>query len=57
MFVPISASFAQTLFDTPVEILKINKIMNINNKFLYKGFIPHYIRNTIFLISVSLNRL
>ena len=52
MFVPIGASFAQTLFDTPVEVLKINKIMNIKNKFLYKGFIPHYTRNTIFLISV-----
>lgn len=50
--VPLGASFAQTIFDTPVEILKINKIMNVNNTFLYKGFIPHFTRNMIFLTSV-----
>ena len=48
----MSAGFCQTLVDTPFEVLKINKIMNIHNKFLYKGFIPHCTRNIIFLISV-----
>jgi hypothetical protein len=50
--VPIGAGFIQTLFDTPVEVLKINKIMNINNKFLYTGFMPHVTRNIIFLLPV-----
>jgi hypothetical protein len=53
--VPVSAGFCQTLVDTPFEILKINKIMNINykdNNNLYKGFVPHVSRNIIFLISV-----
>jgi len=52
IMVPISAGFCQTLVDTPFEILKINKIMNVHNKFLYKGFIPHLSRNIIFLVSV-----
>jgi len=55
IMVPMSAGFCQTLVDTPFEILKINKIMNIkykDNKFLYKGFIPHLTRNIIFLVSV-----
>ena len=52
LFVPSGAGFAQTLFDTPVEVLKINKIMNIQNKFLYTGFLPHLTRNIIFLVPV-----
>ena len=31
---------------------KMNKIMNLNNKFLYQGFIPHVSRNILFLIPV-----
>ena len=52
VLVPVFAGFSQTLVDTPVEVLKINKVMNINNKFLYKGFIPHVTRNIIFLACV-----
>lgn len=52
IIIPMSAGFCQTLVDTPFEVLKINKIMNVHNKFLYKGFIPHCTRNMIFLISV-----
>jgi hypothetical protein len=52
ILVPFTSSFSQTLVDTPIEILKINKIMNINNKFLYNGFIPHFSRNFIFLACV-----
>ncbi len=52
LLIPICAGFSQTLVDTPVEVLKINKVMNINNKFLYKGFIPHVSRNIIFLACV-----
>ncbi len=47
--VPILAGFSQTLVDTPVEVLKINKITNQNERFLFKGFIPHCARNIIFL--------
>jgi hypothetical protein len=50
--IPFMSTLSQTLIDTPIEILKINKIMNINNKFLYKGFVPHFSRNFIFLASV-----
>lgn len=49
LFVPTLAGFCQTTVDTPVEVLKINKIMNVENKFLYKGFVPHLGRNIIFL--------
>ena len=52
LLIPIGTGFAQTLVDTPVEVKKINKIMNINNNMIYKGFIPHLGRNIIFLISV-----
>jgi hypothetical protein len=52
IIIPMSAGFCQTLVDTPFEVLKINKIMNIKNTFLYKGFIPHCTRNIIFLVSV-----
>jgi len=47
--VPILSGFCQTLVDTPVEVLKINRITNQNEKFLFKGFIPHCSRNIIFL--------
>ena len=50
--IPFMSTLSQTVIDTPIEILKINKIMNINNKFLYKGFIPHFSRNFIFLTFV-----
>ena len=49
LLIPLASSFCQTLIDTPVEIIKMNKILNINNKNLYKGFIPHFTRNFIFL--------
>ena len=52
IIIPTSAGFCQTLVDTPFEVLKINKIMNVQNTFLYKGFIPHCSRNIIFLVSV-----
>jgi hypothetical protein len=50
--VPLIAGFAQTLVDTPVEVLKMNQIMKIKNNSLYTGFIPHLGRNTIFVLSV-----
>lgn len=49
LVVPILAGFSQTLVDTPVEVLKINKITNQNERFLFKGFLPHCSRNIIFL--------
>lgn len=49
----INSSFYQTIVDTPVEIAKINKINNLNIPiYSYKGFIPHYMRNTIFMACV-----
>jgi hypothetical protein len=47
--IPVIAGFAQTLVDTPIEIMKINKFFNNNNRFYYSGFIPHCLRNIIFL--------
>ena len=52
ILVPTLAGFTQTLVDTPIEVIKMNKIMGINNKFLYSGFIPHVARNIIFLVPV-----
>ena len=52
VIIPALAGFTQTLVDTPTEVIKMNNIMNINNKFLYKGFIPHVSRNMLFLIPV-----
>jgi len=52
ILVPSLAGISQTLVDTPVEVIKINKIMNLNNTFLYKGFLPHVSRNIIFLVFV-----
>jgi hypothetical protein len=47
------ASLCQTLADTPIEISKINTINNSNiNVFSYRGFLPHYTRNLIFMAGV-----
>jgi len=50
--IPSLAGFTQTLVDTPTEVIKMNKIMDLNNKFLYRGFLPHVSRNILFLIPV-----
>jgi hypothetical protein len=47
--VPIISGFCQTLVDTPVEVMKINKIFNNKNTNYYSGFVPHCIRNIIFV--------
>ena len=58
IIIPFYAGFAQTLVDTPVENLKMNQIMKMHNKFsykykeLYKGFMPHFYRNFIFVFCV-----
>jgi hypothetical protein len=52
IIIPLCAGFTQTLVDTPIEIIKMNQVMNIKNKLLYKGFIPHFCRNFIFVLSV-----
>lgn len=52
ILIPSLAGFTQTLVDTPIEVIKMNKIMNINNKFLYCGFMSHVLRNMLFLIPV-----
>ena len=52
IIIPFCAGFSQTLVDTPVEVLKMNQIMKINNNSLYKGFIPHLGRNIIFIFHV-----
>jgi hypothetical protein len=46
---PIIAGTLQTIADTPFEILKMNKIFNIKNKSYYSGFVPHCLRNIIFI--------
>jgi hypothetical protein len=50
--IPFCTGFSQTLVDTPIEVLKMNKIMNIKNNSLFKGFLPHFGRNFIFVLSV-----
>ena len=52
IIIPLLAGFSQTLIDTPVEVLKMNQVMNVNNTFLYKGFLPHFFRNFIFVLCV-----
>jgi len=52
IIIPFYSGIAQTLVDTPIEILKMNQIMYMNNKNPYKGFIPHLGRNFIFIFFV-----
>ena len=52
IIIPLLAGFTQTLIDTPVEVLKMNQVMNVKNTFLYKGFLPHFFRNFIFVLCV-----
>ena len=48
VILPIIAGTAQTVVDTPVEILKMNQIFDIKNKSYFAGFIPHCFRNIIY---------
>ena len=52
IIIPLLAGFSQTLIDTPVEVLKMNQVMSVKNTFLYKGFLPHFCRNFIFVLCV-----
>ena len=58
IIIPLLAGFSQTLVDTPVENMKMNQVMKMQNKFsykykeLYKGFLPHFYRNFIFVLCV-----
>jgi len=52
IIIPFYSGLAQTLVDTPIEILKMNQIIQIKNKNLYKGFMPHFGRNLIFVFFV-----
>ena len=52
ILIPLVAGLSQTLIDTPVEVLKMNQVMKLKNTFLYKGFLPHFYRNFIFVLCV-----
>ncbi len=52
ILIPLLAGLSQTLIDTPVEVLKMNQVMKLKNTFLYKGFLPHFYRNFIFVLCV-----
>jgi hypothetical protein len=56
IIIPLLAGFTQTLVDTPVENMKMNQVMKMKNTFLYKelykGFVPHFYRNFIFVLCV-----
>lgn len=60
IIIPFLSGFSQTLVDTPVENLKMKQVMkmkiNVKDAFLYKelykGFIPHFYRNFIFVLCV-----
>jgi hypothetical protein len=53
---PFIAGFTQTIIDNPIEIVKINQIMGINNFNYCKGFLPHYLKNVILIGSVYNSR-
>ena len=56
IIIPLLAGFSQTLVDTPVENIKMNQVMKMKETFLYKelykGFVPHFYRNFIFVLCV-----
>ena len=60
IIIPFLAGFSQTLVDTPVENLKMKQVMKMKIKMkdaflykeLYKGFVPHFYRNFIFVLCV-----
>jgi len=52
ILIPFLSGFSQTLIDTPIEVLKMNQVMKLKNTFLYKGFLPHFYRNFIFVLCV-----
>ena len=56
IIIPLCAGFFQTLLDTPVENMKMNQVMKMKNRFLYKelykGFVSHFNRNFIFVLCV-----
>ena len=58
IIIPLFAGFAQTLVDTPIENIKMNQVMKMKKQFsynykeLYKGFVPHFFRNFIFVMCV-----
>ncbi len=47
--IPIISGILQTLADTPIENLKIRAINGHKKLSLYRGYIPHCIRNIIFI--------
>lgn len=53
---PFIAGFTQTIIDNPIEVVKINQIMGINDYNFVKGFLPHYFKNVILIGSVYHSR-
>lgn len=56
LFLPMIAGFTQTVIDNPIEVVKINQIMNIKDYNFLRGFIPHYFKNLILIASVYHSR-
>ena len=56
LVLPMIAGFTQTLIDNPIEVIKINQIMNLKNYNFFRGFIPHYFKNSILIGSVYHSR-
>jgi len=58
IIIPFLSGFSQTLVDTPFENLKMKQVMKMKMKDaflykeLYKGFVPHFYRNFIFVLCV-----
>ena len=50
--IPIISGMLQTLADTPIENLKIKAINGHSQLSLFRGYIPHSIRNIIFIGNV-----
>jgi hypothetical protein len=52
ILIPGLSGFTQTLVDTPIENLKMKQIFKLQKINYYRGFIPHVMRNIIFLVPV-----
>jgi len=52
ILIPGLSGFAQTMIDTPIENLKMKQIFKLQKINYYRGFIPHLLRNIIFLVPV-----
>ena len=49
LYTSLFVSLIQTALDTPIENAKIKQIYNLKKYTMWRGWLPHYMRNTTFL--------